>query len=158
MSLRHNQIRKSELARALAVGRTVADWAKEKNVAERTAYIWSRCAEVLQEIDEIRSAALDQAIGRLSSQVARAADQITLLAEKALSEAVRLQASKAVMDELMAISSYATLERRMAEIERKLHGSPPRPRPDRRPDPPGRTRSATADRPSSQEDPSCPAC
>jgi hypothetical protein len=61
----HNQNRKAELAQALVQGRTVTDWAKEKQVPERTAYRWAGCREVRGEVEAIRRAALDGAIAGL---------------------------------------------------------------------------------------------
>jgi hypothetical protein len=123
MSRRNNQIRKSELARALAKGSTVTDWAQINQVPDRTAYRWAGCRAVRDEVEAIRRDALDLAIGRLSEKATSAAEQIARLAEAAVSEAVRLQASRAVLAELMTVSSYAALEHRLAEIERRLKAS-----------------------------------
>jgi hypothetical protein len=123
MSRRNNLIRKSELARALAKGSTVTDWAQINQVPDRTAYRWAGCRAVRDEVEAIRRDALDLAIGRLSEKATSAAEQIARLAEAAVSEAVRLQASRAVLAELMTVSSYAGLEHRLAEIERRLKGS-----------------------------------
>jgi hypothetical protein len=148
----HNQIRKSELARALAIGGTVTDWAREKNVPERTAYTWSRSPEVIDEVEAIRRDALDQAIGRLSRQVTEAAEQIILLARDAASESVRLQAARAVLAELMSVSSFAALERRMAEIERRIIAGPPSPVAGIASDLAGPFGPATGDGPVGEED------
>jgi hypothetical protein len=123
----HNQIRKSELARALAEGGTVTDWAKKTEVAERTAYTWSRSREVIAEVAAIRGAALDRAVGRLSGEVSAAVEQILILVKGATSESVRLQAARAVVAELTAVTRHAELERRMAEIERRLAAASPAP-------------------------------
>jgi hypothetical protein len=122
-----NQIRKSELACALAEGGTLTDWAKKTEVAERTACTWSRSREVIDEVAAIRSAALDRAVGRLSGEVSEAAEQILTLAKAAESEAVRLQAARAVRAERTAVTRRAELERRMAEIERRLAAASPTP-------------------------------
>ena len=157
MSRRHNQVRKSELARALAGGGTVAGWAKEKQVAESTAYKWARSPKVVDEIEAIRRAVLDQAIGRLSGKANCAAEQITRLAEAAVSEAVRLQASRAVLAELMTVSSFAALERRLVEVETRLQDSVQSPAGDSRHDPAGVYRRATDDWQSGEEVAPCPA-
>jgi hypothetical protein len=123
MSKINNQIRKSELARALATGATVTDWATANDVKPRTAYTWSCSPEVVDEVESIRRAALDQSIGRLSKNATDATDAILRLVKEARSESVRLQAARAVLSELMTLCSYTTLERRMAEIERRLEES-----------------------------------
>ena len=78
---------------------------------------------------------MDRAVGRLARNATAAADQIARLARKATSEAVRLQASRAVLADLMAISNYATIEDRLAEVERKLRDSDQSPDPASQPDP-----------------------
>ena len=135
MSTRNNDSQKSALALAMAAGTSVPAWAKENQVAKRTAYTWSRSEDVLEQVRRIRRRAMDRAVGRLARNATAAADQIARLARKATSEAVRLQASRAVLAELMAISNYATIEDRLAEVERKLRDSDQPPDPASQPDP-----------------------
>jgi hypothetical protein len=118
----NSENRKVQLALALAGGATVSDWAEKNNVSERTAYRLAASPEVRERVEAIRRDALEQAVGRLSGNAGGAAEQINRLAREANSEAVRLQASRAVLDELMTVSSYAALERRLAEVERRLAG------------------------------------
>jgi hypothetical protein len=120
MPTRNNENQKSALALAMAAGTSVPAWARENQVAQRTAYTWSRSEEVLEQVQRIRRRAMDRAVGRLARNATRAADQIARLARTAKSEAVRLQASRAVLAELMAVSNYASIEDRLAEVERKL--------------------------------------
>jgi hypothetical protein len=123
MSKRNNQIQKANLALAMAGGSTVKAWAEANGVPDRTARTWSHCPEVLRRVRRIRRKALDRAIGRLSRNATAAADQVIKLAKDALSEAVRLNAARAVLADLMAVSDYAALEDRLAEVERKLRDS-----------------------------------
>jgi hypothetical protein len=153
----HNQIRKSELARALAMGGTVNDWAGKHEIPARTAYRWSRSREVIDEVQAIRRDALDKAIGRLSGNATGAAQQIVRLAEQALSEAGRLQASRAVLNELTTASGHAALERRLAEIERRLAESPQVPADESRHDPAGLYPPVADDGGPGEEEGSCPA-
>jgi transposase-like protein len=153
----HNQNRKSALARALVSGASVAEWAKAHGVPDRTAYTWARSREVLDEVDDIRRAALDRAIARLSGQATPAAEQIARLSEAANSEAVRLQASRVVLAELTTIVSYAALERRMAEIEQRLAESTPHPAGDPPDDGDGLPEPAADEWQPGEEDAACPA-
>jgi predicted metalloendopeptidase len=118
MSLRNNLERKENLALAIAAGRTVADWARDNDVPDRTARTWSHSKEVRDRVDAVRRAVIDRTIGRLSEHATEAADQIAKLARDAASEAVRLQAARAVLAELMAVSNYSALEDRIARLER----------------------------------------
>jgi hypothetical protein len=122
MSKRNNQIQKANLALAMAGGSTVKAWADANGVADRTARTWSKSPEVLEQVEAIRREVLDRTIGRLSDNAAAAADEIARLFREASSEAVRLQAARAVLAELMVVSSYAALEGRMAEVERRVKG------------------------------------
>jgi hypothetical protein len=105
---------------AMAAGGTVAAWARDNQVPERTAYTWSRSPEVRTQVRRIRRRALDRAIGRLSRHAAAVADRIATLADSAQSQAVRLQAARAVLADLMTVSNYAALEQRLAEVERRI--------------------------------------
>jgi hypothetical protein len=109
MSKRNNQNQKSGLALAMAAGETVAAWARENQVPVRTARTWSNSPEVRKLVQRIRRRVIDRAVGRLSKNATAAADEIVRLAKKAASEAVRLNAARAVLAELMAVSNYATL-------------------------------------------------
>jgi hypothetical protein len=116
----NNQYRKAQLALALAAGSTAIAWAKENDVPESTIYRWANSEEVEEEIDRIRKEIWEQAIGRLSQNVTAAAEQIAKLMREAVSESVRLSASRAVLTDLMAATDYAALERRLAKVERRL--------------------------------------
>jgi hypothetical protein len=112
-----------KFARDVASGAEITEWAKKNRVSKRTAYRWYHSPEVREEIENVRREILDEAIGRLSRHATSAAAQITVLAGEAESEAVRLQASRAVLAEILTVSNYAVLERRMVEIERRLQDS-----------------------------------
>lgn len=123
MSRIHNENRKADLAMAMVAGTSVIDWATRNGITERTAYRWARSPEVAEQVEIIRRESLEQAVNQLSRRATDAAGVITQLAREAASESVRLQAARAVLSELMALSGFAALERRMAEIERRLHES-----------------------------------
>jgi hypothetical protein len=155
----NNKNRKADLAMALASGGTVTAWAAANPaVKKRTAYSWSRSREVLDQVEAIRRAALEQAIGRLSTNATDSAEEIARLAKEAASESVRLQAARAVLAELMTVSNYAALERRLAEIERRLQDRSPFPAPGSEQDPTSRSVLATGDWPPGEEGESCPTC
>ena len=120
MSKRNNQIQKANLALAMAGGSTVKAWADANGVADRTARTWSNSQEVRDQVEAIRREILHCTIGRLCNHATAAADEIARLAAEATSEAVRLGAARAVLAELMAVSGYAALEGRMAELEGRI--------------------------------------
>ena len=124
MNLRNNRDQKAALALALATGRTVKAWATAHDVPGRTAYSWARSPEVKKRVRRIRRRALDRAVGRLSRHAAAAADRIAKLADAAQSEAVQLQAARAVLADLMHVANYADLDDRIAALERARQEAP----------------------------------
>ena len=111
---------KTKLALAMAEGVAIAASARANKVPKRTAYFWAKQPQVLEAVATYRRRAVDRAIGLMSKRVTWAADGITKLAKTAESESVRLSALRAIMADMMAISNYAGLERRMAQIEEQL--------------------------------------
>jgi hypothetical protein len=113
---------KQQLALAIAEGTSVAKWASDNGVAERTAYHWAAQRDVRADVESIRRRALDEAIGRMAKHASRAVDGIVNLAEHASSESVRLSALRAVMSDFVAVSNFAGLEARVGDLEAQLLG------------------------------------
>jgi hypothetical protein len=124
MNLRHNRDQKADLALAIATGRTVKAWATAHDVPVRTAYTWARSPEVRRRVRRIRRRAIDRAVGRLSRHAAAAAGRIAKLARDAQSEAIRLQAARAVLADLMQVTDYADLDDRITALERARKEAP----------------------------------
>ncbi len=78
----------SELAAALAAGKSCAEWASANGVSERTAQRWASEPEVRAEVEAYRRGNLDQAVSRMSLRATWATDQIAKLAGEAKSESV----------------------------------------------------------------------
>ena len=114
---------KTLLAAAIAAGASIEKWAASNAVPERTAYRWAGEPEVRSEIESIRRRALDEAIGRLATRATWAVDGIVKLGENAPSDSVKLSALRAVMSEFIAVSNFAGLEVRVAELEERSHGA-----------------------------------
>ena len=101
----NNQVRKEKLALALADGDTVNAWAAADDVKPLAAYAWSTSRVVVDQVDTIRRARLEQAVNRLSKNATVVSDEIVRFATEAGSESVRLQAARAVLAELMAAAA-----------------------------------------------------
>jgi hypothetical protein len=112
---------KTKLAASIAKGLSVAKWANDNQVPARTAYRWSVDPEVRARVERSRRRALDRAIGHMSHRVNWAAKGITTLAKTAVSEPVKLAAFKTIISNMMAVSEFAELKDRMAELEELLH-------------------------------------
>ncbi len=113
------------LAVAVARGSSIAAWCKKTGVSRRSAYRWARTTEFRAMVADCRRRATDRAVGRLARHAARAVDQIVALAQTAESEAVRLNAARAVLAELLAVQGHAELERRMAQVEEQVRARKP---------------------------------
>jgi hypothetical protein len=122
MSKEQRKNRKLELALAVALGQSTAEWALQNGVAERTAYRWAREPRVKAVVNSHRRKALDQALGVMSGQVTWAAEGIGALGRNAASESVQLGALKAVFTNLVAVSKFSGLELRLTEVEKRVHG------------------------------------
>jgi hypothetical protein len=107
----------SELAAALAAGKSCAEWASANGVTERTAQRWASDSEVRAEVEAYRRGNLDQAVGEMSQRVVWATQQIATLAGTAKSESVRLAALRSMLSDMMAVADFAGLEGRIAKLE-----------------------------------------
>ncbi len=114
---RHKKI---HLALAIAGGESVAAWAKQNGVSERTAFYWAKDPKVRREVEACRRRVVNQAIGRLTGMTTKAVDGLTNLAQEADSESVQLRAWRAILADLMSVSKFSDLEYRMTEIEEQL--------------------------------------
>ena len=118
---RHKKI---HLALAVAEGESIAAWARENGVPERTAQRWAQDRNVRREVDACRRRVVNQAIGRLTGMARNAVDGITNLGKGADSESVQLRAWRGVLAELMSVSKFSVLEYRMTELEKRRQGDP----------------------------------
>ncbi len=122
----------SELAAALAAGKSCAEWASANGVSERTAQRWANEPKVRAELETYRRGNLDHAVSRMSCRAVWATDQIRELAEKARSESVRLAALRSMLSDMMAVSDFARLEERLGKLEEQDRARPSRRRHHRR--------------------------
>ncbi len=107
----------SDLAAALAAGKSCAEWASANGVSERTAQRWASEPEVRAEVETHRRGNLDQAVSRMSLRVSWATDEIAKLAGEARSESVKLAALRSMLSDMMAVADFAALEVRIARLE-----------------------------------------
>ena len=114
------RLKKINLALTVAEGESIAAWARQNGVPERTAQRWAQDRNVRREVDACRRRALNQAIGRLTGMATDAVVGIANLARAADSESVQLRAWRGVLADLMAVSKFSVLEYRMTEIEEEI--------------------------------------
>ena len=114
------RLKKINLALAVAEGESIAEWAGQNGVPERTAQRWAQDRNVRREVDACRRRALNEAIGRLTGMATNAVDGIAHLAKGADSESVQLRAWRGVLADLMSVSKFSVLEYRMTELEEEV--------------------------------------
>ena len=110
--------KKTQLAFAIAQGKSVATWVRQNEVPRSTAFRWASEPEVRGVVESCRRRSIDRAIGRMASRATRATDGITKLAKGADSESVRLRAWRSILCDHIAVSKYTGLEGRLAELEK----------------------------------------
>lgn len=112
-----------ELAAAkLACGSTVREAASAAGCDERTVYKWRATdAAFRRRIEELRSAAVEGALGRLSDTMTAAADVLAALLTNKKPE-TRLKAARAVIELGLRVRAEAETAARLDEIERRLNG------------------------------------
>jgi hypothetical protein len=120
MSEQEREIRKSQLAIAIAQGGSVAEWARANSVPRSTAYKWANEREFRRQVEACRRQSIDQAVDYLAKLTPWAAARIAELAESADSESVRLRALRAIFADMMAASKYTGLEERVGHLEDHL--------------------------------------
>jgi hypothetical protein len=107
----------SELAAALAAGKSCVKWASANGVSIRTAQRWAGEPEVRAEVEAYRRGNLDQAVSRMSRRAVWATDEIARLARQATSESVKLAALRSMLSDMMAVADFTGLEERIAKLE-----------------------------------------
>ena len=110
--------RQARAAVLIASGMTVQAVAAETGDAARTVYRWTTEPPFRAEVAKLRDGMLEQATGRLSEALCRAADaMIELLGDR--NAGVRLKASKAVLDSVLKARAFAELADRVAALEER---------------------------------------
>ena len=108
------------LAVAVASGMTVAAAARMLGIPRRSAYRWSKAERFLEAVEEIRTAALDRAIGKLSRGATQAAETMVELSAAADTDATRLAAAKGVLATLIDLKEAAQLRAKIEALEEQL--------------------------------------
>jgi hypothetical protein len=115
------QNKKTQLALALAQRISVALWARDNQMPRSTAYRWASQPELRATVESCRRRARDRALGRMAMRAHWTSDQIAKLAAGAESESVKLRALRSILADVISVSKFSDLRRRMAAIEQELH-------------------------------------
>ena len=105
---------------ALASGLSVRNAAKRAAVSESTAFRRLRDPAFRQRVDETRGTLFSEALGRLADAASEAVNTLRGLLGKKSPPAVRLAASRAVLDLGVRMRDSIELESRMRAMEERL--------------------------------------
>jgi len=103
---------------ALARGERVERAAKLAGLSARTVYRRLSDPTFRQEVSHRRDLLIGGAVGKLADNAAEAVEVLAKLMRSAKSEAIRLQAARAILAHVRPIGEYAELVGRVDEIER----------------------------------------
>jgi hypothetical protein len=117
---KNNESKLEHLAMHVACGGSVASFARDHEIPRRTAYLWTKSDGFSEKVADYRDRVIDRLVGRLAKLGGKAVQGIGVLAEKAESEAVRLQACRAVLSDLIGIGNYATNARQFEELKAQV--------------------------------------
>lgn len=108
-------------ALAVAVGKTVKDAAAEAGIGVRTLYSWLKKPAFRRRVSAIREQMVGAAVGRVSRDMASAADVLGKLL-KSRSEDTRFKAAAKLIELGVKLRDHDDLAGRLAEVERELAG------------------------------------
>ncbi len=105
------------LAPLVASGSSVRDACQTAGCSEATGYALAATCEFRQLVAQIRTQAVQQAVGRLSDSIVLAVDTLRELLGKENEPSIRLNAAKALMGNLTPLSEAGELRQRLDAIE-----------------------------------------
>jgi hypothetical protein len=123
MTKKFRQQKKTELAVAIAQGKSVDLWARVNHVPRSTAYRWAGHPDVQATSEACRRRAQNRALRKMANRAYWASYHVAALARDAESEHVQLRALRSIVSGANAMSKLPVLKRRMSAIEEELHDS-----------------------------------
>src|SRR5262249_37345999 len=108
---------KMQLALALAQGISIRAWARASNVPRITAQRWSHDPEVRKAVVTCRRRMIDRAVGLMVKRSCRSVHGISVLADGAASESVKLRAHQTILRQMMEASRFGVLDDRLTDME-----------------------------------------
>jgi hypothetical protein len=116
----HNRAKLEHLAMFLAAGGSVAAFAREHEIPRRTCYLWTKSEGFQTKVRDYRSKIIDKLVGSLARLGKSAVRELGVLAKGAESEAVRLQACRAILSDMINVGTYASVSRQFDEMAARI--------------------------------------
>jgi hypothetical protein len=117
---KNNESKLEHLAMHVACGGSVASFARDHEIPRRTAYLWTKSDGFDKKVASYRDLVIDRLVGRLAKLGGKAVQGIGILATKAESEAVRLAACRAVLNDLIGVGTYAVSARQFDDLKAEV--------------------------------------
>jgi hypothetical protein len=112
--------RQEAAAVALAAGATLGEAARKAGAGVTTIKTWAATVPAFaRRVADLRAEMTARALGRMTDNLASAADTLGFLARKGKSEQVRLGAARAVIELGVKLRETVDLETRLAALEAK---------------------------------------
>jgi hypothetical protein len=108
--------KREQVAAAIASGSSMRQAAAASGVTVRSIYNWLREPAFVARVEELRSSIVETAMGRMISNLTRAASELRRLLRDEDAR-VRLGAAKTVLEGAVRLREYAALEARMRALE-----------------------------------------
>ena len=112
-----NKDKIESLAKALAVGDSVAAWAEGNDVPRRTAFRWAAEAGLKARVRGLRQGLVTDAVGKLAEAATAAVETLRGLLAAGQPATVRLGAARAILSALIDVQAHAELADRVTRLE-----------------------------------------
>jgi hypothetical protein len=115
--LPHNKAKYESLVMAVATGISIIDWCKNTKTARSTVSEWQKDPKFDRDVAAIRKQMLNGAIGKFTGAVEEMADGMIELGKKATSEPTKLNAQRSVFENLIQMTEFAEVKKRLDSLE-----------------------------------------
>jgi hypothetical protein len=112
--------KQQKVAIRLASGWTMRAAATEAGITYRTVHRWRQEPEFLALIERHRGVLIDRTLNKLAGAASKAVKTLQSCLDSSESDSIRVRSALGILDQLIRIRDVTELERRMAEIERKM--------------------------------------
>ena len=117
---RRNQNLMGKCALAVAAGSSVSQWAKANEIPVRTTYGWSRTTEFKSLVASHRQRIVDRAVGKLTKHAQRLSTRSRNFVKSGETDAIKLNAAKAVISTLIEIESHSMTMRTLSDLASRI--------------------------------------
>lgn len=111
---------RDSLALWLAEGKTLASWAADHDIPDRTARDWAKKPEFKAKVSQIRDEFVDSVVGEMKSDLKKARAKISSLIENADTDSVKLAAARAMIADMIALANHADQAKQLAELRAEV--------------------------------------